>query len=204
MSIARALLITALIVATSAFTRARTLPTPVPAAIGALPSMLGPWRGVASTAIDADTERQLAADAYVTRTYTAAGASPVDLYIAYYAQQRPNVSIHSPLHCLPGTGWEPLDVSTIDLGTAAAPQLVRRMVVRKNLDRAIVLYWYAMHGGDAADELTSKMYLLRDSLLAGRSDAALVRVAVSANDHTDAPERDATAFARALKSHLTF
>jgi EpsI family protein len=200
----RALLIAVLLVATAAFTRARTLPAVVPAAIDAVPSTLGPWRGVASTSIDADTERQLAADAYVTRTYTAAGALPVDLYIAYYAQQRPNVSIHSPLHCLPGTGWEPLDVSTIDLGTTAAPQPVRRMIVRKNLDRAIVLYWYAMHGRSAADELTSKMYLLRDSLIAGHSDAALVRVAVPAAGNTDAAERDATAFARALKPHLTF
>jgi EpsI family protein len=205
MSVPRAVLIVALLVGTTAFTAARTLPAPTPAALDALPLTLGSWHGVASAALDADTRRQLAADAYVTRTYRAADSPAVDLYVAYYAQQRPGVSIHSPLHCLPGTGWEPLDVSTVDLGRdAGAPLPARRMIVRKNLDRALVLYWYSIHGRVVANEVWSKLYLLRDSLLTGRSDAALVRVAVPIAGTTDAASRDAVAFARALLPHLTF
>jgi len=204
MSVARAVAIAALLVATSAFARARTTPAPRPARLDALPLTIGGWHGADTDAIDADTERQLAADAYLTRTYQSAGGPPVDLYIAYYAQQRPTVSIHSPLHCLPGTGWEPLAVSTIDLADGRAPQAVRRMIVRKNLDRAIVLYWYAIHGRVVADEIASKWFLLRDSLLAGRSDAALVRIAVPTTDTTAGAERDAEAFARAVLPHLTF
>src|SRR5581483_8128697 len=136
MTAARALVVAALLVATSAFTAS----------------------GTAAPPLDAATRRELAADAYVTRTYTAAGAPPVGLYVAYYAQQRPNVSIHSPLHCLPGTGWEPLDVSTVDLTATGAPVAARRMLVRKNLDRAVVYYWYVIHGRVVANEIASKWY----------------------------------------------
>src|SRR5579871_6395310 len=200
----RALIVVALLLATSGFTAARTAAVPTPASLDRVPRAIGMWRGADALPLDPDTQRQLAADAYVNREYQAAGAAPVGLYVAYYARQRPNVSIHSPLHCLPGTGWEPLEVSTIDLGTPGHPTLLRRMVVRKNLDRAVVLYWYAIHGRIVADEFASRFCLLRDSLLTGRSDAALVRVSAPVESSVDAAERDAASFARALLPHVSF
>ncbi len=204
MSAARALIVAALLAATTVFAAARTTPASTPGGLEALPLEVDSWRGAAAPALDAATMRELGADAYVTRTYRAAGTAPIDLYIAYYAQQRPNVSIHSPLHCLPGTGWEPLDVSTVDLPSAGAPVSVRRMLIRKNLDRAVVYYWYAVHGRIVANEIASKWYLLHDSLISGRSDAALVRVSVPIESSVDTADRDATTFARALLPHVTF
>src|SRR5437667_250199 len=54
----------------------------------------------------------------------------------------------------------------------------RRLIVRKNRDRAVVLYWYAIHGRMLANEVASKAWLLHDSLWFRRSDAALVRIVV--------------------------
>jgi EpsI family protein len=118
--------------------------------------------------------------------------------MAFYGAQRPGVSIHSPLHCLPGTGWEPLDVSTITVPTAAGPAHVRRMLIRKNHDSAIVLYWYAVHGRTLASELSSKMWLFHDALRMRRTDAALVRLVVGANDSPERAEARAVAFAARL------
>ncbi len=200
----RLLMIAAILIAASAFAAARTNPVAKPRALDALPLAISAWHGAPAPPLDAATIRELGADAYVTRTYEAAGAPPVGLYIAYYAQQRPNVSIHSPLHCLPGTGWEPLEVSTTEVSTASSPVTVRRMLISKNLERAVVYYWYAIHGRVVAGELASKWYLLRDSLLAGRSDAALVRVSVPIASSVDAADREATTFARALLPDVTF
>jgi EpsI family protein len=195
----RAVIVVLLLASTSALTRAtRTDDPQSSAALAALPYTIGSWSGT-NVPLDADTRRQLGADTYVTRIYTAAGELPVDLYVAYYAQQRPGVSIHSPLHCLPGTGWEPLDVSTIDLPAGQA----RRMIVRKNLDRALVLYWYAIHNRVLASELASKAWLLHDSIRLGRSDAALVRIVVPIKDSVEAADRESLAFARALVPHVT-
>src|ERR671932_152695 len=100
MKIARALVVVAMLASSTALTRPSRIAGHVPAVVAA--------------PFDEETERVLAADRYVNRTYAAAGA-PVGLYVAYYARQRPTVSIHSPLHCLPGTGWEPLAVTTLDI-----------------------------------------------------------------------------------------
>jgi EpsI family protein len=207
---ARAAVALVLVVATGALARAaRRADAAAPANLSVLPFAIGDWTGSDAGPLDEESERILAADAYLNRTYQwREAADPVGLYIAYYAQQRPGVSIHSPLHCLPGTGWEPLDVDTIAIpsdSAASVPQ-VRRMIVRKDLDRAIVLYWYAVHGRILANELSSKLWLLHDSLRLHRSDAALVRVVVPAGrDSTldGAAERQAAAFVRALLPFLS-
>src|SRR5262249_2021694 len=156
---------------------------PEPAALAALPFALGGWRGQDAGALDAETVRILAADEYLNRTYEEANRSPVGLYVAYYARQRPGVSIHSPLHCLPGNGWEPLDVGSSEVAAAdGSSEDIRRLVVRKARDRAVVLYWYDIHGRMVGNEVASKLWLLHDSLRERRSDAALVRVVVPVAD----------------------
>src|SRR5207237_740630 len=129
----------------------------------AMPLTIGAWRGVDQPPLDADTERVLAADSYINRDYSSAGHAGVGLYVAYYAQQRPGASIHSPLHCLPGTGWEPSDVRTLTLARLGGPGswgTLRRMIVRKHLDQALVLYWYSIHGRMLANEFASKAWLI--------------------------------------------
>ena len=119
---------------------------------------------------------------HVTRTYSAPAGDDVALYVAYYGSQRPGVSIHSPLHCLPGTGWEPIDDATLTIATGS----VRRVTMQKNLDRVVVIYWYQMHGRAVASEIRSKAYGLFDRVRSGRSEAALVRIAVPIAADTDA------------------
>jgi EpsI family protein len=171
-------------------------------ALGALPLRLDTWRGRDAGPLDRQTVDILAADAYINRSYMS-GVDPVGLYVAYYARQRPGVSIHSPLHCLPGTGWEPLDVvtRTIERPDGSTGHL-RRMLVRKGRDRAVVLYWYAVHGRMIGNELISKAWLLHDSLRFNRSDAALVRIVVPVAQSVDDAEREGLAFARALMAPL--
>ena len=49
--------------------------------------------------------RALDPTSYLSRTYRK-GSNDADLFIAFYAQQRAGESMHSPKHCLPGSGWE--------------------------------------------------------------------------------------------------
>ena len=208
MSAPRTWAVLLLVVATATLTRAaHPEAPPVRAALGVLPYQLATWTGRDAPALDAETVRVLAADAYLTRRYTGAAAVPVDLYIAYYGRQQPGVSIHSPLNCLPGTGWEPLDVVTRDIARAdGAPGHVRRLVVRKNLARAVVLYWYSIHGRMLAGEVASRLWLLHDSVRLRRSDATLIRIVVPVSDDgpdgVDAAERQGLAFTRDLLPFL--
>ncbi|HKB11787.1 MAG TPA: EpsI family protein [Vicinamibacterales bacterium] len=202
---ARAFIALVLVLATAALARvAHTSTQPPDPKLDRLPQTIGAWTGREADALDEESARILGADAYLTRNYRASGtAAPVGLYVAYYSEQRPGVSIHSPLHCLPGNGWEPIEVSRLDIPAAAGadPLQLRRMIVRKRLDRSVVLYWYSVHGRMLAGELTSKLWLLHDSVRLHRSDAALVRIVVPAGRDAasvDAAERQGIAFARDL------
>jgi EpsI family protein len=195
MSTARLTLVVLLLAATAVVARSSHRgDRAVDARLESLPYTVDDWRGTEGRPLDDETVRTLGADAYLTRTYSAGAGAPASLYIAYYGAQRPGVSVHSPLHCLPGTGWEPLDVGTIDV----AGNPVRRLVVRKNRERALVLYWYAVHGRTIANEALSKLWLLHDSIRLGRSDAALVRIVVPITGSVDAAEQRGVAFTRDL------
>jgi EpsI family protein len=196
----RAVVVLLLVAGTGALAAAARRPgIAVPPQLAALPYQVDAWMGRDAAGLDAETVRLLAADTYLNRTYSNTSAAPLGLYIAYYSRPKPGVSIHSPLHCLPGTGWEPLDVATLDVGSGKA----RRLVVRKNRDRAVVLYWYAIHGRVLASEAISKAWLLHDSIRLGRSDAALVRIVVPVAGTTEAAERRALTFARDVLPYLS-
>jgi EpsI family protein len=183
---------------------ARTREPQQHAELVALPLQLSTWTGRDAAPLDDETVRTLGADAYLDRSYVADSGPAVDFYIAYYGQQRPGSSIHSPLHCLPGTGWEPIEVSTVSLPQADGTiGQVRRMVVRKNMERAVVFYWYAVHGRMIASETLSKAWLLHDSVRFHRSDAALVRIVVPIEGNgVDVAQRQGLAFARDVLPYL--
>jgi EpsI family protein len=206
--IGRLTAIVILLAATAAVARsARSADRIVDANLSALSYTIGDWKGADGKPLDAKTVDELGADAYLTREYSAGAGAPIGVYIAFYGAQRPGVSVHSPLHCLPGTGWEPLDVRTLDVPAVqddqASTSQLRRMVVRKNRDRAVVLYWYAVHGRVLAGEAISKLWLLHDSIRLGRSDAALVRIVVPVTESVEASERRGLAFTRDLLPYLS-
>ena len=177
---------------------------PMHAVLASLPYRVAEWNGRDAAAPDAETLRILSADGYLNRSYSGASGTPIDLYIAYYGRQQPGVSIHSPLHCLPGTGWEPLDIATVPLAPAdGAGGQARRLLVRKNRDQAVVIYWYAIHGRTIAGETLSKLWLLHDSLRFHRTDAALVRIVVPIHGAAvDAAQREGLAFAHDVLPYL--
>jgi len=200
----RLAVIVVLLAATAAAARsAHRSDRAVRANLDSLSYTIDQWRGSDGKPLDEETVAALGADAYLTRTYSDGAGAPVSVYVAFYGAQRPSVSIHSPLHCLPGTGWEPLEVGTADIASAADFRRVRRLVVRKNQERALVFYWYAVHGRTIANEAMSKLWLLHDSIRLGRSDAALVRIVVPIADSVAAAERRGAAFTRDLLPYLS-
>jgi EpsI family protein len=192
MSEVRGILLVVLLALTWAIARPVEPHAAAPVALEALPLAFAGWSGIDDDSLDQAAAEQLGADAYLTRTYTTPAApAEVGLYVAYYASQRPGVSIHSPLHCLPGAGWEALDVRTVAVPGGAAPGSpqsveVRQMTMRKNLDQAVVIYWYQLQGRAVANEVKSKLLLLGSSLRRQPAHAALVRVVVPVADRPDA------------------
>ena len=128
-------------------------------------------------------------------------ATPVGLFIAYFATQRTGQSIHSPQNCLPGSGWTFESSGTTDVALPnGGKQNVADYVIVNGDHRAEVLYWYQSHGRAIASDYKAKLYMVADSIRYSRSDAALVRIVVPIQHGEDrgAAHQRAVAFAQRL------
>jgi len=167
-----------------------------------LPAAIGTWRSEGDLAIDADSLKILKADDYVNRLYVH-GDVGLDLFIAYYATQRQGDTMHSPMNCLPASGWQPMSTGRVQLATAdGAPIDANRVLIQKGLDKELVVYWYQSHGRTIASEYASKAYLVFDSIRQHRSDAALIRVITPAAAGEAAATDVAADFVRSLRPML--
>ena len=102
----------------------------------------------------------------------------LSVYVGYYNQQRRGKTIHSPKNCLPGSGWEALASTTMEIESSVGPVTVNRYLLQRDNDQAVVLYWYQGRGRIQANEYAVKLDLLRDAALQRRSDEALVRLVI--------------------------
>jgi EpsI family protein len=139
-----------------------------------LPLTLETWVGSEGPPFDPSVIDVLRPDSYVNRIYQS-GPAAAGLYVGYHRSQRRGSAIHSPLNCLPGSGWQPVSSERVPLAAAGT---ANRVVVQKGEDRQLVLYWYQSARRVEGDEYRSKIYLVLDALRSRRNDAALVRIMV--------------------------
>jgi EpsI family protein len=161
----------------------------------ALPQMLDEWQGRENPPLTEKELEVLGADDYVLRTYSAPGKW-AGLYMGYWETQKRGDTVHSPLNCLPGSGWQPLSRRALGIPVADANGSrrdieVNRFVIQKGLDRQLVLYWYQSHGRVVASEYWGKFYLVADAVQSSRSDTAIVRVVTPITAATPEAERAA-------------
>jgi EpsI family protein len=121
--------------------------------------------------------QELKATSYITRTYRRPDLD-ADLFIAFYARQRAGESMHSPKHCLPGSGWEIWDYSTIEIPAGPNKFTINKYSISHDSDRRVVLYWYQSRKRVFASEYLGKLLLSQDALLQNSTAAAIVRIIV--------------------------
>jgi EpsI family protein len=152
------------------------------------------WKAVDNKKLDARVLKALVPSNYLSRTYSK-GESELDLFIAFYAQQRAGESMHSPKHCLPGSGWEIWrhDSSMVPVNGQSIE--VNKYSIQNAGNRMVMFYWYQSTTRIVASEYVGKVLLARDTLLTGRTGGSIVRIIVP--DKPDA-ERQVVAFAAKL------
>ncbi|MDO3379769.1 exosortase C-terminal domain/associated protein EpsI [Geoalkalibacter halelectricus] len=119
---------------------------------------------------------QLRVSNYLMRDYRRDGES-VNVYIGYYETQREGAQIHSPRHCLPGSGWVPTRHTTrtwqID---GQRPINLVEAVYQKDSYHEVFLYWYQMKDATITNEYLLKAQMVFNSLKYRRNDAAFIRL----------------------------
>lgn len=170
-------------------------------ALAEFPSEFAGWRQAGrDVRFDAATEAVLRADDYVSRDYAGEGGSFASLYVGYYSTQRSGATYHSPLNCLPGSGWVLGEPSTVEVKPAdgRAPFRANSYVIEHGPERMIMLYWYQGRGRAVASEYVDKVYTVFDSIRLRRSDGAMVRVLVPFRGS----EREAAETATQFAAHI--
>jgi EpsI family protein len=111
----------------------------------------------------------------------------IGLYVGYYESQvreggggGERVS-HPPEHCLPGSGWDIVDMKTVVLDFEGLPGGAgpgRRFVIAKGADRQLVYFWYQERGRVMESVWRQRLAIFWDRATKRRTDGALVRFTI--------------------------
>ncbi len=163
------------------------------------PTTIGGWRGQEATVLEVEVLNILRVSDYLMRRYVDASGRAAWLYIGYWETQRKGAQIHSPKNCLPGSGWEPLEASSLAISLPGGRLLpVNRFVIQKAGEREVVLYWYRAQGQDVAGEVSAKISMVTSAITRHRTDGALVRVSSSVNGTVAETSDRLVSFVRAM------
>jgi EpsI family protein len=144
------------------------------------PQQLGAWRkSKPDQDIDQQTMAVLRASDYLQREFQRSDGQVANFYVGYYASQRDGASYHSPLNCLPGSGWTLNNPDTVTISLPNGQTFAaNKYVIQNGDDKSLMIYWYQGRGRTVASEYWGKVYTVIDSVRLRRSDGALVRVTV--------------------------
>jgi EpsI family protein len=168
------------------------------------PQNIGAWQKTGNDQIlDDETLKVLRASDYLLRDFRKSDGKVANLYVGYYASQRTGATYHSPLNCLPGSGWILSEPGKATIALPDGSNFVANKYVIQNGDyRSMMIYWYQGRGRNVASEYWGKVYTVFDSVRLRRSDGAMVRVTVPIGTSEAAAEQTAVEFASTASSVL--
>lgn len=169
----------ALIAATALYLHGRGTDAPAPPHrdVTDFPRTVGSWQGGDPIPFTQETLDILGPGRFLERIYQRPAEPFIDLLLEYFPSQRTHDTIHSPKHCLPGAGWEPVQSSVVQLTTADGRQVpANYYLISNGENRQVVLYWYEAHGRILASDYRAKFYLAWDAMRLNRTDGSMVRV----------------------------
>ena len=150
------------------------------------PQALGDWRGE-PLPLEARVSNKLKLTDYTMMNFKhPLRIEPINLYVAYYANQRKGESPHSPRVCMPGGGWVIESFERVTLNG----DNVNRAVIVKEGQKQLVYYWFSERGEVVANEYRKKWLLFKAFIQSGRTDGALVRVTIPVVDNRQLAESD--------------
>lgn len=147
------------------------------------PRMVDDWRCSDPGEMAPNVHRRLGVTDYLLCDFHETRTGDVaNVYIGYHASQTRNVagessSIHPPEHCLPGGGWDIIDMDIVTTDWLPGGEAKRAIIAKGNL-RALVYFWYQSRGRVIARNHEKILYMFVDRATKNRTDGSLVRITV--------------------------
>jgi EpsI family protein len=140
------------------------------------------WKMVGESFMSDEIQRVLKASDYVSRQYAGPNGETVSLYIGYHNGGKESGAIHSPKHCLPGSGWFELSSDEQRINIAGKDVNAVKAVYQKGSEKQLFLYWFQVRNKTVAKETSLKLQEILNSALHGRKESTFVRIAVPFNN----------------------
>jgi EpsI family protein len=128
--------------------------------------------------LSGEVQSVLKASDVLMRQYVNAQGERVELYIGYHDGGKGSGEIHSPKHCLPGSGWHEVSSARTQLASAAGRLNLVRSVYQKGDSSELFLYWFQVRDKSLSEEFSLKGAQIANSVLHRRRDASFIRISV--------------------------
>jgi EpsI family protein len=152
-------------------------PTPPP--LSEFPSEIKQWRSAGQIPMEKDVYQMLLPDDYLDRVYRQpAKEGELGLFIAYYKSQHRAAGAHDPKICLPGSGWNPVSSTLIQIPVGKTVISANQYVVSKGSMTDLVVYWYQTERRSVAGTEGLHVNRILETFMDNRTDMALVRIVV--------------------------
>ena len=149
-------------------------PVPIVKPLEDFPKQIGSWSGETQRFSQAVYDK-LGVDDSVLINYKNDHEDTISMYVGYYEDQKQGEIIHSPKNCMLGSGWQPIEISEIDISFDSRKIPVTKMILEKSYQKIVVLYWYQSGKRAIANEYIQRLYFIYDSIRYNRSNATFVR-----------------------------
>lgn len=159
-----------------------------------MPSTLGDWNGRTKRVEQQYLDVLKMKDWYSADYRRADSKRPVELWVAYYDNQRKGASAHSPRSCLPGGGWriDSLEAYPVsDVPGIGGDLNVNRLLISYGDQRMLVYYWFKQRERHLTSEYVVKWFLFWDAFTRNRTDGALIRYSMPLETGQSVAEADA-------------
>ena len=140
------------------------------------PIMLGEWRASESR-LPPTVEAVAGASEYYYGDFLSSLNNKVNLYIAYYQDQKQGAAPHSPKVCIPGDGWViTSDEPVLIKDKAGNSHEVSRLIITKDKHTIITYYWLKQGSKVFRQQFVARLNLIWFTIKENRADAALIRM----------------------------
>ena len=144
--------------------------------MSSFPLALGDWKAN-ETRLPVSIETSADASDYYYGNFLSPDNKRINLYIAYYEDQKLGAAPHSPTLCIPGDGWVIRSDTPIPLTARNGKTIyVSRLMMTKGDKTSIAYYWLKQGDRTFSQQFKARLDLIRFAITKNRADAALVRL----------------------------
>lgn len=179
-----------------------TIAVPVNQPLVDIPENFGDWSMSAQSYFNPQMLAVLQPTDYLYRVYQDSAGNQVTFYLGYHAGGPESGPIHSPKHCLPGSGWFEISEEKRNLSFENGELPLVQAIYQNDDQKEMFFYYFQVKGRVLTDEYSLKLAEIINSILYNRRDSAFVRISVPFTEDRAEAAQIGERFAAMIYPHI--